>query len=122
MSRRQHDRWYISDIDESHDTWLNGDKKDKPQESWGMQLWEIAQKMEAAILIIRKKDEDDKSKKSAANILRELLQECIWDENLSDLTSIYKDKEADNVLGYDTVAISTFVGQMVAEYPKPSNR
>lgn len=119
MSIKQHDRWYNSDIDELHDTWLNGDKNDRPQESWGMQLWEIAHRMEAAILIIRKKDADAKSKSSAANILREFLQECIWDENLSELTAIYKDEEVDNILGYDTVAISTFVRQMLAEYPKP---
>ncbi|MBE5923246.1 MAG: hypothetical protein E7271_02095 [Lachnospiraceae bacterium] len=119
MNRKKHDRWYISDADESQEKWLVGDISDKPQESWGVPLWHIAQLMEETILIIRTKDAEPREKWFAANRLRELLQECSWDLNLSDLTDIYRDKKADNIIGYDTVAISTFVGQLLAEYPKP---
>ena len=52
-------------------------------------------------------------------VIREHLVKCILDENLNKLTSIYRDKKAKNILGYDPIAISTFVGQLLIEYPKP---
>lgn len=119
LFRKEHDRWYITANDEINDTWLTGDRNDRPQESWGMPLWKIGQSLAEAILTIRTSDVDTKIKMSTANRLREILQECIWDENLSELTSIYRYEEEDNILGYSTTAVSAFVGRLVDEYSKP---
>lgn len=84
-----------------------------------VEYWQVAKEMSKHILTIRDPKQDNKTKMSAANILREHLVKCILDENLSKLTAIYRDKKAKNILGYDPMAISTFVGQMLVEYPEP---
>lgn len=84
-----------------------------------VEYWQLAEEMEKGILTIRDHKQDAKTKMSAATSIRENLVKCILDENLNRLTSIYRDKKADNILGYDPIAISTFVGQMLIEYPKP---
>ena len=86
-----------------------------------IEYWKIAESMEQDILTIRSKDKDAQTKMTAATNIKENLVKCILDPNLESLTSIYKDKKADNILGYDTVAISTFVGQLLIEYPKPAD-
>lgn len=85
-----------------------------------VEYWQVAQDMEKWILTIRDEKQDDKTKMSAANNVREALVKCILDENLKKLTAIYRDKKADNILGYDPIAISTFAGQMLIEFPKPA--
>ena len=84
-----------------------------------VEYWQIAEEMEKGILTIRDPKQDAKTKMSAATNIRETLVKCILDENLSKLTAIYRDKKANNILGYDPLAISTFAGQMLIEYPKP---
>ena len=84
-----------------------------------MEYWQIAIDMSDQILTIRDSKQDNKTKMSAVNILREHLVNCILDENLSKLTALYRDKKAENILGYDPMAVSTFVGQMLMEYPEP---
>lgn len=85
-----------------------------------VEYWQVAKDMEKQILTIRDQKQDSKTKLSAANNLRETLVKCVLDENLSKLTAIYRDKKTDkNCLGYDPIAVSTFVGQMLIEYPKP---
>ena len=85
-----------------------------------VEYWQVAQDMEKWILTIRDEKQDAKTKMSAANNVREALVKCILDENLKKLTAIYRDKKADNILGYDPIAISTFAGQMLIEFPKPA--
>lgn len=84
-----------------------------------MEYWQIAKDMSEQILTIRDPKQDNKTKISAVNILRKHLVKCILDENLSKLTALYRDKKAKNLLGYDPMAISTFVGQMLMKYPEP---
>ena len=85
-----------------------------------VEYWQVAQDMEKWILTIRDEKQDAKTKMSAANNVREALVKCILDENLKKLTAIYRDKKADNISGYDPIAISTFAGQMLIEFPKPA--
>lgn len=84
-----------------------------------MEYWQIAIDMSDQILTIRDSKQDNKTKMNAVKILREHLVNCIQDENLSKLTALYRDKKAKNILGYDPMAVSTFVGQMLMEYPEP---
>lgn len=84
-----------------------------------MEYWQIAIDMSDQILTIRDSKQDNKTKIGAVGILREHLVKCIQDENLSKLTALYRDKKEKNILGYDPMAVSTFVGQMLMEYPEP---
>ena len=84
-----------------------------------MEYWQIAKDMSNQILTIRDSKQDDKTKMNAVGILRKHLVNCILDENLSKLTALYQDKKEMNLLGYDPMAVSTFVGQMLMEYPEP---
>lgn len=84
-----------------------------------VEYWQVAEEMSKGILTIRDPKQDSKTKMAAATVIREHLVKCILDENLNKLTSIYRDKKAKNILGYDPIAISTFVGQLLIEYPKP---
>lgn len=84
-----------------------------------VEYWQIATDMSNQILTIRDQQQDNKTKMAAVGILRKHLVNCIRDENLSKLTALYRDKKAENILGYDPMAVSTFVGQMLMEYPEP---
>ena len=84
-----------------------------------VEYWQLAAEMEKGILTIRDDKPDAMTKMAAATTIRENLVKCILDENLNYLTSIYRDKKANNILGYDTNAISLFVSQMLIEYPEP---
>lgn len=85
-----------------------------------VEYWKMAEEMSKAIYAIRDPKQDQKAKMAAANNLRESLVKCILDENLNKLTKIFRDKKAKNILGYDPIAISSFVGQLRIEYPKPA--
>lgn len=82
------------------------------------EYWEIAAEMKHYVEIIRC-GRDEKEKKAAADALREHLIRCATDENLSDLTKIYRDKRERNVLGYSPNAAAMFVGRLSNRYPKP---
>jgi hypothetical protein len=75
--------------------------------------------MTEAIYTIADRKASVQMKCYASNNLKKLLLECINDENLNDLTSVLKEKKADNILGYDTKAVSAFVMKMVAKYLNP---
>lgn len=85
-----------------------------------VEYWKMAEDMEKAILTLRDPKQDSQAKMSAATVLREQLVKCILDDNLERLTAVYKDKKVQNILGYDPIAVSTFVGQMLVEFPKPA--
>jgi hypothetical protein len=42
---------------------------------------------------------------------------CLQDQKLDDITSIYRDKQADIILGFDPIAVSQFVATFVNQYP-----
>lgn len=79
----------------------------------------IAQDLSDGIVTIRDSSLPKEERLKTANHVRELLVQCVLDDNLSHLTSIYKDEKADNVLGYTPEKIATFAGQLLIEYPKP---
>ena len=81
----------------------------------------IAKKMSEAIGIIRSREYSDKEKITAADSLRQMLYNCLIDENLDALTSVYRYKKADNVLGFEAEAIEKFVSDMLSKYPKPKS-
>ena len=83
-----------------------------------VEYWQIAAEMKKCVELIRF-GRDAVEKKSAADTLRENLVKCVLDENLNDLTRIYRDKKVKNVIGYDPEAIAQFVGKMANRYPKP---
>lgn len=85
-----------------------------------VEYWKIAESMEQDIFTIKDKNKDAQTKLTVANNLKENLVKCLLDPNLDELTAIYRDKKVDNILGYDTLAISTFVGQLLVTYPKPA--
>lgn len=90
-----------------------------------VEYWQVAKQMAKQIMIIRDPKKDTKEKMSAATALRESLVRCAIDENLASLTRIYKDRKLAEgqpgaILGYDPMAVSTFVGQMLVEYPEPA--
>lgn len=86
-----------------------------------VQYWKIAEQLRSEAFDIRDKSLSDETKLTIANHFKETLVKCILDPNLDDLTIIFRDKKADNVLGYDTGAISQFVGKLSSKYPKPSD-
>lgn len=94
---------------------------DAVMESWKIEYWEIIEAMKECVLRIKDKERPQRVKSEAAYALRKLLNECCDDENLSDLTSVYRNAIANNVLGYDTDAITQFLTRMSARYPKPKS-
>lgn len=104
----------IEDVDEEYGKWLAENRNpDVP-----MGYWKTAENMEECIKTIRKSEQDD-ARKAAANNLSRHLKNCLLDVNLNKLTAIYRDKKADNVLGYDAPSVARFVTQMLRTYPKP---
>lgn len=101
-------------VDDEYGKWLKSNRN--PDVPIG--YWKTAQDMEACVKIIRESEQDD-VRRTAANKLKEHLKRCLQHVNLSKLTAIYRDKKADNALGYETAAISQFVTQMLRAYPKP---
>ena len=71
----------------------------------------LAKSMRETILIIKSSDTSSKAKLRAAELLKELLQECLTIRELDDLTAIYSDKPSSLIIGYDPVAVSQFVSK-----------
>lgn len=84
-----------------------------------VEYWQIADELAKGITAIRDQSLPSETRMGVATRIRETLVKCILDENLSHLTSRYRDKKADNILGYQPMAISEFAAQMLLQYPKP---
>ena len=84
-----------------------------------IEYYQVAEDLSQGILTIRDPDASRETKMSVATNMRESLVRCIMDKNLDHLTASYRDQKVDNILGYSPIAIATFVGQMLVEYPKP---
>ncbi len=82
------------------------------------EYWMIAEDMKKCIHIIRSK-QNDSVRKAAADNLKKHLERCLSDENLSELTTIYKDLKEENVIGYNPPAVADFVTRFANRYPKP---
>lgn len=114
------------DIDEEPDEWLINNKNtpDALGESWEIvayrktKYWKIAEDMKKCIELI-KHGHSDTEKRTAASDLKRYLERCLADVNLSDLTAIYKDLKAKNVIGYNPSAVAKFVTRLANRYPKP---
>lgn len=83
-----------------------------------VEYWKIAADMKKCVELIRH-GRSDTEKKTAADALREHLVRCVMDENLKDLTRVYKDKKEGNAIGYNPPAVAQFVGKLANRYPKP---
>lgn len=79
---------------------------------------DIAEDMMNALLVIKDKKADKGEKITRLNALKEQLVRCAMDKELRDLTQIYRDKQDNNPLGYDVIAVSRFINSMRREYPK----
>lgn len=81
----------------------------------------IAAAMKECVDTIKRKMDDehaDDRKESAAVTLYNYLKYCLTIPDLDKLTSLYRDKEEDNVIGYNPPAVAYFVGSMLKQYPK----
>lgn len=83
-----------------------------------VEYWQIAADMKKCVDLIRN-GRSDTEKKTAADTLREHLVRCVLDENLNDLTAVYRDKKVKNAIGYDPPSVAKFVGKLANRYPKP---
>lgn len=83
-----------------------------------VEYWKIAADMKKCVEIIKARRSETEIK-TAADTLRENLVRCVLDENLKDLTAVYRDKKVKNALGYEPTAVAQFVGRLANRYPKP---
>lgn len=63
--------------------------------------------------------EDVLNFKENEDLLQELLEVCLEDVNLDQLTNIYRFSADDSALGYDIADVGEFVVQFKQTYPKP---
>lgn len=63
--------------------------------------------------------EDVLNFKENEDLLQELLEVCLADVNLDQLTNIYRFSADDSALGYDMADVGEFVVQFKQTYPKP---
>ena len=80
---------------------------------------EVAKRMWDCVLKIKDSSVPRNERAAAANTLREDLVRSALDKNLDELTSIYTDKTSDAIIGYDPVAVSSFIAKFKATYPTP---
>ena len=106
------------DIEEEYDA-LPDDNTDTFDES--VRYWRMAEELKTYVEIIKSKQQSDNAKKLAAAKMKNQLKKCLSDANLSELTAIYRDKEEENVIGYNPPAVAQFVTRMSNRYPKPKN-
>lgn len=83
-----------------------------------VEYWQIAAEMKKCVELIRY-GRNDNERKAAADTLREKLVKCVLDDNLADLTKIYRDKKEKNAIGYHPNSVAQFVGKLANRYPKP---
>lgn len=100
---------------------LNGYSVTVDSYSWAeyygdLSYHELAVDMHNCITMIRKAKGDVPL--NAASRLRGHLVYCTTLTDLDELTALYKDKEEDNVIGYNPVSAGKFVGKMLDKYPK----
>lgn len=93
---------------------------DVSMKSWDVEIqyWKIAVAMKKCVERIRHGCSDTE-KKEAADSLKAHLERCVMDENLKDITKIYRDKKEKNAIGYDPPAVAKFVGALANRYSKP---
>lgn len=85
----------------------------------GMPYWQIAKQMADAILIIRDTEKTVEEKMQSARLLHSDLLLCLGEPELDNLTDIYADRPHSGILGFDPMAVSYFVKQLLLEYPEP---
>ena len=83
-----------------------------------VEYWQIAAEMKKCVELIRY-GRNDNERKAAADTLRENLVKCVLDDNLADLTKVYRDKKEKNAIGYHPNSVAQFVGKLANRYPKP---
>ena len=76
----------------------------------------VAERMRADIRTIKDRRLSDEVRRSAALDLRQLLDKCALDDDLNELTVIYKNTTSDLILGYDPVAVARFANRFREVY------
>lgn len=106
----------IEDNEEEFDKWIAAGRE---KNTGPIEYWAMAADMKKCVNIIRDKNQSDRDKRTAAFNLKVYLTKCLSDENLSELTAIYKDLKEENAIGYNPPAVAQFVTRLVNRYPKP---
>ena len=116
--KREPEEEDMDDLDEEYGKWLadNRNTRDVPAG-----YWKTAEDMKRWIYIIRDLEQSDNARSRAAAKLKRQLKRCLLDVKLSELTALYKDKEQENVIGYDPHAVADFVNRLSNRYPKPED-
>lgn len=86
--------------------------------------WKKARRMYNDAAIISNKNNDNHARLAAVQRLRQDLRACAEDENLDELTSMYRHTTAKSPrpnLGYDERQIEQFLAKFVKAYPKPDD-
>ena len=113
--REQLEEEDAEDREEEFDKWITASRG----KNTGLtEYWAIAADMKKCVNTIRSSKQDD-VKRAAAFNLKVHLTKCLLDENLSELTAIYKDLKEENAIGYNPPAVAQFVTRMANRYPKP---
>lgn len=79
----------------------------------------IVEDLRRSLCMIQECDLSINKKMTAAKNVKTILTKCLLDENLDHLTITYRDKDEDNILGYDARAVSTFLEQLYTNCPIP---
>ena len=86
-----------------------------------VQYWKMAKTMFADVKLISDKTQSQEQRLEAVSRLRENLTRCAMDNELDELTALYRDTTPTTQVnvGYDQVAVSKFVVQFQRKYPQP---
>lgn len=85
--------------------------------------WQKALKIRGFIRTVSDSSLDQATRLNALKNLREALASCVMDDNLNDLTAIYRDTTPNSEpnAGYNSKAITRFITAMIRKYPKPAD-
>lgn len=83
---------------------------------------DLAEEISAAIRKIRTKDVPASEKLLVAKLLRRDLLLCLMDPALDHLTEVYRERPAENILGFDPYAVAVFASTFLCAYPKTAEQ
>lgn len=84
----------------------------------GTDYIKIRNEMDYAIRMIKSRDVTMKRRETQGIKLRTHLDYCLSLKELDELTAVYRDKVADNVIGYDPTAVIEFMKLLFEKYPE----
>lgn len=87
-------------------------------ERLGTDYIKIRNEMDYAVRMIKSSDVTMARRRTQAINLRTCLDYCLTLKELDGLTAVYRDKAADNILGYDPKAVIEFMKLLFEKYPE----